>query len=98
MKKVAPIHPGEILKDTFEEAGIKANAAALAMRIPASRLTAILHGKRSITADTALRLGRLFNTSALMWLNLQSTYDLQVAEDASGRQIAKDVVALSVSD
>jgi addiction module HigA family antidote len=94
-RKLAPIHPGEMLREVLTEANLTANSAALAMRIPSNRLTAILNGKRNITADTALRLGRLFGTSAIMWLNLQTKYDLDVAEDATGEAIARDVRALA---
>ena len=78
-KKPTPIHPGEILEDAIREAGLSANAVALALRIPANRLTQIIRGKRAITADTALRLGRYFGTSAQVWINLQGHYDLEVA-------------------
>jgi addiction module HigA family antidote len=92
-RKLAPIHPGEMLREVLEDANLTANSAALAMRVPSNRLTAILNGKRNITADTALRLGRLFGTSAIMWLNLQTKYDLDVAEDATGEAIVRDVRA-----
>jgi antitoxin HigA-1 len=72
--------PGDVLSDTLTEAGLSANAAALAMAIPANRLTAIINGRRSVTAETAMRLGRFFGTSAKLWMNLQARYDLQVAE------------------
>ena len=92
--KLAPVHPGEILKDEFEVIGKSANAVALALRIPASRLTEILNGKRGISADTALRLARFFGTSAQFWMNLQMNYELQIAEDAHASQIADDVQPL----
>jgi addiction module HigA family antidote len=81
-KKLQPIHPGWALKEVLDDAGITANALALALRIPANRLTEIINGKRSISADTALRLARYFGTSARMWMNLQARYDLEMAEDA----------------
>ena|SRR5713226_6799653 len=89
-----PIHPGRILKRELEEAGVTANAVALALRIPANRLTAIINGQRSISADTAMRLGKYFGTSAQMWMNLQSRYELQVAEDALSDRIEKEVEPL----
>ncbi len=92
--KLAPVHPGEILKDEFEAIGKSANAVALALRIPASRLTEILNGKRGISADTALRLARFFGTSAQFWINLQMNNELQIAEDAHAGQIADDVQPL----
>jgi len=94
VKKRLPIHPGEILKDEFEEIGMSANAVALALRIPANRLTEIINGKRSITADTAMRLGRFFGTSAQMWMNLQSRYELELAEDRLAERIDREVQPL----
>lgn len=73
---------------------MSANSAALALRIPANRLTEIVNGKRSISADTALRLGRFFGTSAQIWMNLQSQYEQQVAEDQSAAKIERDVEPL----
>jgi antitoxin HigA-1 len=69
-KRRPPVHPGRVLKLELKEAGLSANAAALALRIPANRLTEIINGRRSISADTAMRLGRFFGTSAQMWMNL----------------------------
>ncbi len=95
--KRPPIHPGRILKNELAESGVTANAAALSLRIPANRLTEIINGKRSISADTALRLGWYFGTSAQMWMNLQSQYDLQVAEDALSKKIQREVEPLPKS-
>ena len=89
--KRPPVHPGRILKSEIDELGMSANALALALRIPANRLTEILHARRSISADTALRLGRFFGISAQFWMNLQSSYELQVAEDHLAERIAADV-------
>ena len=86
-----PVHPGEILRDELEELGLSANAMAQALDVPANRISAILKGQRGITADTALRLSRFFGTTPQVWLNLQKTYELRVAENASGKQIAKSV-------
>jgi addiction module HigA family antidote len=94
VKKLPPVHPGEILQEEFAEIGMSANAVALALRIPANRLTEIIKGKRSITADTAMRLARFFGTSAQLWMNLQSNYDLQVAEDRLAERIKADVQPL----
>ena len=91
-KKLPPVHPGEVLQDVMNEAGLSANALALALRVPGNRITAILNGQRGITADTALRLGRYFGTSAQMWMNLQATYDLEVAEDTLAGQIEHEVM------
>ena len=86
-----PVHPGEILRDELEELGLSANAMAHALDVPANRISAILKGQRGVTADTALRLSRFFGTTPQVWLNLQKTYELRVAENASGKQIAKSV-------
>ena len=91
-KKLAPIHPGEILlEDYLGPAGITANALATAMRVPATRINDIIHGRRSITADTAVRLGQALGTSAGFWMNLQSRYDLEVVRDEHGVEIEQDV-------
>jgi len=92
--KRPPIHPGRTLKTEIEEAGLSANALALALRVPANRLTEILNGRRAITADTAMRLSRFFGTSAQFWMNLQTNYELQVAEDSSAERILADVQPL----
>jgi len=89
--KRAPVHPGRILKSEIDDLGLSANTLALSLRIPANRLTEIINGRRSISADTALRLGRFFGTSAQLWMNLQSVYELQVAEDLLAERIAADV-------
>ena len=86
-----PVHPGEILRDELEELGLSANAMAHALDVPANRISAILKGQRGVTADTALRLSRFFGTTPQVWLNLQKTYELRVAENASGEQIARSV-------
>ncbi len=86
-----PIHPGEHLADELAELGLSANALARALDVPPNRITEILNGQRSITADTALRLARYFGTSAELWMNLQRTYDLKVAERDHGEAIARAV-------
>lgn len=87
--KLAPIHPGEVLMEDFIEGfGITQNNLAVAIRVPPRRINEIVHGKRAITADTALRLGRFFGTSAQFWLNLQTHFDLDLAEDRMAEQIA----------
>ena len=96
-KKLPPIHPGEALQDILNEAGLSANALALALRVPANRLTAILKGERGITVDTALRLGRYFGTSAAMWMNLQADYELQIGEDQMREQIDREVLPHSAA-
>ncbi len=86
-----PVHPGEILGEELEERGLSASALAAALGVPANRVTAILNGQRGVTADTALRLARYFGTTPQLWLNLQKTFDLRVAEIRSGRDIARRV-------
>ena len=86
-----PVHPGEILGEELEALGMSASAMAFALGVPTNRITAILKGQRGITADTALRLSRYFGTSAQLWLNLQKSFELRVAEIRSGRAIAERV-------
>ena len=86
-----PVHPGEILRDELDALGLSANALAKALDVPGTRISAILHGRRSVTADTALRLARYFGTTPQVWLNLQKTYDLRRAEIEAGREIAARV-------
>ena len=93
-KRRPPLHPGRILALEIDELGLTANALALALRIPANRLTEIINGKRGISADTAMRLGRYFGTSAQMWMNLQSHYELEVAENDLAERIAREVQPL----
>ena len=84
--------PGEMLREEFlEPLGMSANALALALRVPANRVTAILNGSRAITADTALRLARYFETSARFWLNLQQAHDLSKARDKLAGKIEREV-------
>jgi len=85
MEKLDPIQPGEVLMEEFiEPLGITQNRLSVAIGVPPRRINEIVHGKRRITADTALRLGRYFGTSAQFWINLQSHYDLEVERDALG--------------
>ncbi len=81
------IHPGEILADELEELVITPTELARQLSVPANRITQIIQGKRAITGDTALRLGHWFGTSAQFWLNLQSAYDIKVAQSVSGNEI-----------
>ena len=86
-----PVHPGEILRDELEELGMSASALASELAVPTNRVTAILNGQRGITADTALRLSRYFGTSPQLWLNLQKTFELRLAEIESGEDIKERV-------
>lgn len=91
-QKLPPVHPGAVLHDILRDAELTANALALALRVPANRIGAILKGERGITSDTALRLARYFGTSAQLWINLQANYDLEVAEDSYRSQIEREVL------
>ena len=85
-------HPGEVLAEEFlKPLGLSANALALALRVPATRIGAIVKGERGVTADTALRLARFFGTSPEFWVNLQAMHDLTKARQESGPAIARDV-------
>ncbi|MBN1362060.1 MAG: HigA family addiction module antidote protein [Sedimentisphaerales bacterium] len=91
-KKLAPVHPGEILQGEFlEPLGLSQNKLALALRVPARRINEIVLGKRSVTADTALRLARYFKMSPQFWLGLQMDYELDVAEDVLEAKIEREV-------
>ncbi len=96
-KKLPPIHPGEILLDEFlKPMGISQYRLAKDTSVPPRRINEIVHGKRSITADTALRLGRFFGMSPQFWLNLQTRYDLEVTEDLLEDRLDDEVRALKV--
>lgn len=84
-----PIHPGEHLAEALEELGIPAAELARQLEVPTNRVTGILNGTRAVTADTALRLGHWFGTSAEFWLNLQKLYELRLAETEVGAEIKK---------
>jgi len=91
-KLLSPIHPGEILRaDFMEPLALSMNRLALDLRVPVTRIAEIVHERRGITPDTALRLARYFHTSPGFWLNLQSSYDLEVAQDKLSRTIEREV-------
>jgi antitoxin HigA-1 len=91
--KLNPVHPGEVLLEEFlKPMGLSQNQLALAIRVPARRINEIIHGKRRITADTALRLAYYFNMSPKFWLGLQMDYDLDVAEDEVGERLKMEVM------
>jgi len=96
--KLAPVHPGEILLEEFlKPMGLSQNQLALAIRVPARRINEIVHGKRRITADTALRLARYFDMSPQFWLGLQMDYDLDVAADKLATRLEKEVGVYSAA-
>lgn len=84
-----PIHPGEVLADELEETGLTAKKLADVIEVPANRVYQILAGKRNVTADTALRLGRYFGSSPEFWMNLQSMYELDLARRALAKPLGR---------
>src|SRR5438270_6149221 len=91
-RKVMPrpaVHPGEILAEELAEIAVTPTELARQLRVPANRITQIVQSKRAITGDTALRLGHWFGTSAQFWLNLQSAYDIRIAAEEVGGEIAR---------
>lgn len=97
-KILDPIHPGEILLEEFlEPMGLSQYRLAKGLSVPPRRINEIVHGKRRITADTALRLARFFGTSESLWLNLQSRYDLEVERDRLGPTLAEQVEVLATT-
>jgi addiction module HigA family antidote len=96
-KMITPIHPGEILMEEFlKPLGISQYKLAKDINVPARRINEIVHGKRSVTADTALRLSRYFNLSERFWLNLQARYDLEVEKDKLNDRIEAEVKVFQV--
>ena len=90
--KMRPVHPGEVLREEYlVPLGMSVNALALRLRVPATRLHEIVKERRSVSADTAMRLARFFGGDAQSWLNLQSAYDLRKAEIANAAEIREDV-------
>ncbi len=90
--KLQPIHPGEVLLEEFlKPMNLSQNQLALALRVPARRINEIIHGKRRITTDTAIRLAFHFNMSPRFWLGLQMDYDLDIAEDELGGKLKMEV-------
>jgi addiction module HigA family antidote len=88
---MVPIHPGRVLRRELNARRLSANALARALRVPSGRIVDILNGKRSITAETALRLGRYFGNAPRFWINLQGQYDLAVAMRDVGRVVEREV-------
>jgi addiction module HigA family antidote len=97
-KKLPPIHPGEILMEEFlKPMGISQYRVAKDISVPPRRINEIVHGKRGVTADTALRLGRFFGMSPQFWLNLQTRHDLEITEDSLANRLDKEVNILKSS-
>ena len=95
-EKLDPVHPGEVLLEEFlKPMELSQNKLALSIRVPARRINEIVHKKRRVTADTALRLARYFNTSPQFWLGLQMDYDLDVAEDEIGERLDQEIIVMA---
>ncbi|MCR4375491.1 MAG: HigA family addiction module antitoxin [Acidobacteria bacterium] len=91
-RQLPPVHPGEILReDLMVPHELSINALARELKVPVTRMSEIVNGRRSITADTALRLARFFGMTPQFWMNLQAAYDLDVASRASAQRIARDI-------
>jgi antitoxin HigA-1 len=98
MKKLPPVHPGEILLEDFmKPLGLSRYRVAKDIGVPTLRISQIVRGQRAISADTALRLGRYFGTSASIWLNLQGDYDLEVAQAAMAQRLKREVKVLQTA-
>jgi addiction module HigA family antidote len=91
------VHPGEVLKDDLDEMGITPTEFARQIEVPPNRISQIIAGKRAVTGDTALRFGHWFGTDPQFWLNLQSAYEIRIAEEKTGREIARLPVRAAVS-
>lgn len=92
-RKLPPVHPGEILRQDFlEPLSVSQYRLAKSISVPPRRINEIVLGKRAITADTALRLGRFFGTTEQFWLNLQTRYDLEVERDRLGDRLSREVI------
>lgn len=97
-KKIPPVHPGEILQKEFlDPLAISQYRLAKEISVPARRINEIVHGTRSITADTALRLGRFFGVTPQFWLNLQAHHDLEVEQERMGKRLEKEVHTLALA-
>jgi len=97
-RKLNPVHPGEILREEFmKPLGLSMNRVALDLRVPVTRIAEIVAERRSVTADSALRFARYFNNSPTFWMNLQSRYDLEVAQDELAAKVERDVKPLETA-
>jgi len=97
-RKLKPVHPGEVLREEFmRPLGLSMNKLALDLRVPVTRIADIVGERLGITADTALRLARYFNNAPVFWMNLQTRYDLEVAEDELAAKVERDVQPLETT-
>lgn len=96
--KMRPIHPGEILREEYlAPLGLTPHALAMELRVPAPRIKDVVREKRGVTVDTALRLSRYFNTTPQFWMNLQSSYDLKIAEREAGKKIEQEAQPMKMA-
>jgi len=96
-KRISPVHPGVYLKELLDELTLSQYRLAKDIGVPAMRVSYVVHGKRPVTAELALRLGRYFGQSPRYWLNLQSRYDMYIAEDTLSGQVVKQVRPLAAA-
>ena len=97
MNKMRPVHPGEILREEYlAPMGMSANALAIALRVPAPRINDIVRERRGLSVDTSLRLARYFRTTPQFWMNLQTAYDLKIAEGKRWEQISQEITPIAV--
>ena len=97
MKRMRPIHPGEILREEYlEPLGMTPNALAIALRVPAPRINDVVRERRGVSPDTAMRLAVYFKTTPLFWMNLQAAYDLRKAEGEGWERISREVTPIAV--
>jgi antitoxin HigA-1 len=96
-KRLPPTHPGELLRDELNELGLTVAKLARDIRIPLSRVRRIVNGRSPVTADTAMRLARYFGTSAILWMNLQTAYDMEIAQKKAAA-IEREVVPAARSE
>ena len=97
-RKLKPVHPGEILREEFmKPLGLSMNRMAMDLRVPVTRIAEIVAERRSVTADSALRFARYFKNSPTFWMNLQSRYELEVAEDEIAAKVERDVQPLETT-
>jgi addiction module HigA family antidote len=89
--KLAPVHPGEVLKETLDDLGISMNRLAQALHVPANRISAIVAGRRAVTGETALRLARYFGTTPGYWIGMQTQFDLETARDEWEAKVEAEV-------
>jgi len=90
-KRITPVHPGVYLKELLDELELSQYRLAMGLGVPAMRINHVVNGKRPVTAELALRLGRYFGQNPRYWINLQSRYDMDVTEDALAEKVAREV-------